>query len=212
MFLGCLFESKDTTGTVDDTHTGVAVILNPDSTPAAEAIIKIFAVNDTSRIPEKQTATDSEGRFSFKGLAKGSYNVMAEKEKLAAFQDSVVVSEDTVFFEQNILGDPKTISGFVGLQPHHDPRTVTVQALGTDKFSNVNKDGMFTLSEMALGEYTLRLVTTLPDYTPTFAPLVIEPSSPDTLADTLKLLYTGIPVVTGLSASYDTLAGVVTLT
>ncbi|MBF0431229.1 MAG: hypothetical protein HQK83_08130 [Fibrobacteria bacterium] len=46
-----------------------------DETIAGGATVKIFNVNDSLRTPEKQTATNDNGMYSFDGLTKGTYNV-----------------------------------------------------------------------------------------------------------------------------------------
>lgn len=200
------------TGTVDETDTGIiAMLYNPDGTPAIGANVKIFEVADTTKTPASEVISDENGNYAVSGLAKGTYNIYAEKDELVAFQDSISVLEDTIIIKDDTLETPTNISGVVGLQPNHEPRTVTVQVLGTEIFSNVNEDGYFTLNRMAKGDFTLKLSTTLDNYTTTYENLTITPDTPETLADTLWLIYTGIPVVEGLTATYDTLNGVVTL-
>lgn len=199
-------------GTVDETDTGItAKLYNPDKTPAIGAKVKIFNVNDTTKSPVLEVISDQNGNYSVKGLDKGKYNVYAQKGELVAFQDSITVLDDTVLIESDTLETPTSLSGVIGLQPNHDPRTVTVQVLGTDIYSNVNEDGYFKLNRMAKGKYLLKLSTTLDNYTTTYENININANTVDTLPDTLWLIYTGIPVVEGLSAIYDTLNGVVKL-
>lgn len=199
-------------GTVDETDTGIeAMLFNPDGTPAKEVSVKFFKVADTSKVPVLEVFSDENGVFTTKGLGKGNYNIYAEKGSLVAFQDSITVYEDTAYIDNDTLETPKALSAFVGLQPNHDPRTVTVQVLGTDMYSNVNEDGTFTLNKMATGDFTFKLSTTLNNYTVTYKDITIETDTPDTLSDTLWLIYTGIPVVVGLTASYDTATGIVSL-
>jgi hypothetical protein len=96
----------------------------------------------------------------------------------------------------------------VGVQPQHDPRTVTVQVLGTHVYVNVDSAGRFILDDLAQGRYRLRLETTEEGYTPTFEEVDVETGNHRILPDTLHLTYTGIPSVTGLRVVLDTLAGV----
>jgi hypothetical protein len=211
IIIGCSLDDK-ITGTVDETDTGiVAMLYNPDGSPAVGATIKIFKVTDTTKTPASEVISDVNGTYSLGGLAKGAYNVYAVKGELVAFQDSINVLKDTVIIEDDTLETPTNISGIVGLQANHDPQTVTVQVLGTDIYSNVNEDGYFTLNRMAKGDFTLKLSTIQQNYTTRYENLTIDADTPDTLSDTLWLKYTGIPVVEGLTATYDTLDGVVTL-
>jgi hypothetical protein len=217
-------KSPQQAGTMSETDT--AMIYNPDNTPAVGAVVKFFEATDSTRTIAYQTLTDTKGRYSTKALAKGVYNLLAYSAKglakgandlsttndsLIAYQDSIIVLTDTVLVQPDTLEKPGSITGTIGLQPNHDPRTATVQVLGTDLYSNVDKDGRFTLSPVAKGRYNLRLVTTLPDYTPTYVTISTQGQKRDTLTDTLWLTFTGIPVVTGLAAIYDTVNGLVHL-
>jgi len=204
--------SNDVTGTIDETDTGiVAVIYNPDLTPAQGVSVKIFRVDDTTRTPVSERFTDSNGAYSLGVIAKGKYNIYAENDTSVAFQDSITVLDDTVLIHNDTLETPVELTGVIGLQPNHDPRTTTVQVVGTNLYSNVNEKGYFTLHRMAKGEFTLKLATTLPNYTTTFENITISPLTADTLTDTLWLIYTGIPVVEGIEVTYDTSAGIVQL-
>jgi len=220
MFLVCTKTPVQTSGTASETDT--AMIYNPDNTPAVGAVVRFFVATDSTRTIAYQTTTDARGRYSTKALAKGTYNlfaysargtskVLAINDSLIAYQDSILVLADTVLVRPDTLEKPGSITGIVGLQPNHDPRTATVQVLGTDLYSNVDINGRFTLAPVAKGSYNLRLVTTLADYTPTYVTIQTAGQKKDTLGDTLWLLYTGIPVVTGLTATYDTVNGVVHL-
>jgi leucine-zipper-like transcriptional regulator 1 len=223
ILLACT-KSPQQAGTMSETDT--AMIYNPDNTPAVGAVVRFFVATDSTRTIAYQTTTDSNGRYSTKALTKGVYNLLAYSAKglaksanemsatndsLIAYQDSIIVLTDTVLVQPDTLEKPGSITGIIGLQPNHDPRTATVEVLGTNIYSNVDINGRFTLSPIAKGNYNLRLVTTLADYTPTYVTISTQGQKKDTLADTLWLLYTGIPVVTGLAASYDTVNGLVHL-
>jgi hypothetical protein len=201
--------SPELTGTGSETDT--AMIYNPDNTPAVGAVVRFFVVTDTTRTIAYQTITDANGHYPITGLAKGAYNMLASKDTLIVFQDSILVLSDTVLVKPDTLQKAGSVTGIVGIQPNHDPRTVTVQVLGTDLYSNVDINGRFTLAPVARGSYNLRLVTTLLNYTPTYKTIQTAGQKKDTLSDTLWLLYTGIPVVMGLAATYDTVNGVVRL-
>lgn len=207
MIITCTLHN-DVTGTVDETDTGViARLYNPDGSPASGAKIKIFRINDTNKTPVLMSLSDKDGVYSLKGLSQGIYNFYAEKENLTAFQDSICALEDTILIEDDTLEIATSISAFVGLQPNHDPQTVTVEVIGTDLYSNVDENGFFTLNRMATGDFMLKLSSILDNYVPTYKAITIDAHTPDTLSDTLWLIYTGIPVVTGQHGSYDSVAG-----
>jgi hypothetical protein len=195
------------------------LVYNSDGTPAAGAAVKIVPVgfipgsstqNDIDDAVYS-TQTDKNGRYSVDGLSKGNYNIVAELSSQNSFQDSVYINGSTETISSDTLGAPGSVTAIVGLQPNHDPRTVTVQALGTLSYTNVDAQGRFTISNLAAGDYSFRLVTTEEGYTPTFVPITVKAGLNDTLDDTLWLIYTGIPSVTGLHAVFDTVNATVKL-
>jgi uncharacterized protein (TIGR02145 family) len=209
----CTHDSK-ISGTVDTTDTGIskAIIYNPDLTPAVGAIVKLFQANDTSKVAVKQVITDKNGSYTFKDISSGHYNLYAEKGNLVAYQDSVTVLDDTALINNDTLEIARKITAIVGMQPNHNPMGVTVQILGSELYVNVNDDdGYFTFDKLAKGTYRLKLETNYEGYTTTYKTVSISQTTPDTLSDTLWMIYTGIPVVKGITSSYDTLEGLVKL-
>jgi hypothetical protein len=84
--------------------------------------------------------------------------------------------------------------------------------VGTDKyFENTDINGKFVMSGMAAGTYSLLFKSTLTNYTPTTAVATVNSCAGDTLKDSCRIIFTGIPVVLGITATYDTLNGVVHL-
>jgi hypothetical protein len=89
----------------------------------------------------------------------------------------------------------------VVLEPQHDPRSATVQVLGTTVFVNVAEDGSFTLGNLGGGQYRLRLVTSESGYTDLYREFAVTSGAAGSLPDTLRPFFTGTPVVKGLSAA-----------
>jgi hypothetical protein len=210
--IGCSLDHQ-TAGTIRDTDTKiVATIFNPDGSPASGAKIKIFKSMDSTKIPIREIIADQNGKYSLAGLSNGSYSIFSQKDSLVAFRDLVNIIDSSGIIRNDTLQKPISFSSVVGLQPNHDPRTVTVQALGTDIYSNVDENGYFTLNYLGEGAYTLKFSTTIENYTSTFKQIVLNATIPGTLTDTFRLIYTGIPVVENIQAAYDTLNGVVRVT
>ena len=202
-------------GTTDETLGGnkTAAIYYANGAPAPGVTVKAFDVNDTSRVPAAQAITDNTGHYALGQIAKGTYNIWAEQDTLVAVQDSVYISPTTNTIHQDTLQASGSLTAIIGMQPNDDPRSAYVQMTGSDRFSrNINANGSFTINGLATGSYSLRISTTLPNYTPTFFTVSAVSGKSDTLKDTLQLVYTGIPLVTGLSAVYDTANGTVHLT
>jgi hypothetical protein len=153
-----------------------------------------------------------DGRFSLEGLPSGAYSIWAQKDSLVSFQRPAFISPTDTLVRDDTLSCPTTVSGTIGVQPQDDPRTVTVQVLGLDKyFNNTDRNGRFTMKNMANGSYSLLLTSTEAHYTPTVAKISIGGCVQTVLPDTLWLTYTGIPTIAGLSAACDTAAGAIRL-
>lgn len=209
----CMVDDRANRGSIVDNELRVGAIYLPDGTGAVNARIQVFKVDHIpeSGDPAYVTRTDTAGRYVLDSLPDGEYNILADLNGQFAFQDSVYVSKQTESISPDTLDEPGTVAGVVGMQPNHDPSSVTVQVLGTDNYTNVDPFGRFRLKGLAAGKYNLRLLTTIPEYTPLFVRLEVASGRNDSLEDTLRIPYTGIPVVTGLRAAYDTLRGVVLL-
>ena len=158
------------------------------------------------------TRTDAEGRYTVDSLPAGEYNILGQKDDLQSYQDSVYLSATPKDLDPDTLLTAGMLAGRVALQPNHNSETVTIQALGTNSYANADAEGRFELGPLAEGRYRLRVVTTEAQYTPLFAAVAVRAGRMDSLPDTLRPIFTGIPVVRGLSAVYDTLHGVVALT
>ncbi|MBW8887327.1 MAG: putative Ig domain-containing protein [Fibrobacteres bacterium] len=214
LLTACLFDGKQANrGSVVDNELAGQLFLG-DGSAAAGARVRVYQVN---HIPDSSaaayvTTTDHAGRYTLASLPEGEYNILGDRDGLYSYQDSVSVGGTSDSLPSDTLEVPGSLAGFVGLEPNDNPRSAIVQVLGTNNFVNVNEDGSFRLENLAAGRYRLKVVTTQPNYTPLFVPLLARTGYQDTLADTLRLPYTGIPVVTGMRATYDTLNGIVHLT
>ncbi len=189
--------------------------------PVDNALVRVFTVDhipgsSLAKAARKsslvwETRTDAEGRFRLDSISAGQYNVLISKDSLRAFRDSVFLAPGVTALPADTLKAPATLSGFVRVQPVHDPRSATVQVLGTDIYTNVDAAGRFVLSGMAGGDYRLRIVSTITEYAPLFFATRVVAGKANVLQDTLALPFTGVPTVTGLRASYDSTRGIVTL-
>lgn len=189
--------------------------------PVGNALVRVFTVDHIpgatlTKSARKanlvwETRTDASGRFRLDSIQAGQYNVLISKDTLRAFQDSVFLAPGLNTLPADTLEAQASLRGVVRLQPVHDPRSVTVQVLGTDLFANVDADGGFVLAGMAGGTYRLRAVSTVTEYAPLFSTVTVLAGKANRIQDTLILPFTGVPTVTGLRASYDSTRGIVTL-
>jgi hypothetical protein len=147
-----------------------------------------------------KTTTGVNGKFTFRDVPAGLYNIVASKNGSASFRDSVAVTGKRQSLEADTLRTPGRLVGLVALQPQHDPRTAIVQVMGTLLFVNVEKDGKFNLEGLGAGSYRLRVTTSLAGYSPLFKEVSVRSGMEDTLPEPLRPFYFEIPVVTGLTA------------
>lgn len=195
-----------------------AAIYMPGGTaPAAYAKVSVVPVDyipsDDEVAERKQsyfeTTTDYQGVYTIQGIPSGYYNILAGKDSLSSYQDSVYLGSGSDL-QNDTLDSPGSLTAAIIVQPNHNPRSATVQVLGTISwYSNVDSTGRFTLRDFPEGFYQLRIVTTQPEYTPTFVTVHIRSGKSDTLQTPIELIYTGVPVVTGLKAVYNPITSVI---
>jgi hypothetical protein len=220
-----MFCSNDNpvTGTITETNTGIAVCM-PDGTPAIDAIVKFIPASRTQSIVLSKTAsgnsasavvkTNNKGRFEVPALADSVYNIFMEKDNLKAFQGSVAISPLGNAIHDDTLRQTGSFTAIVGLDPKdmHKVGAVIVQILGSDvQFLNPDDSGMFTFKNIAAGSYKLRLELNESGYSQTFFTMNIQSGIDSLYPDTIKMKYTGIPSVKGLTADFDTSKGVIIL-
>jgi hypothetical protein len=207
-------ENPSTAGTEIENERFTAMVKLPDGSPAVSATVTILPVDYVPKL-NKETAkelrrnTDSKGYVDLSDLDEGCYNLYAEKDSLAAFVDSAYLTSSGLDKKGLKLANTGHITGFVAVQPNHDPSIVTVQVLGTQLYANVNNKGVFNLPRIASGEYNVRLIANETGYNPTYKTIRVSKPGNDTLRDTLKVFYIGIPVVQNIKASYEKSKGIV---
>jgi Kelch motif len=205
-----LLACSESGGTNDETTIRTsAIVYEPDGkTPADSVTVKIFDAASVDGKYASMQITSSDGRFYLDGLSAGRYVIWFQKDSMVTCQNPVVIALNDTALHNDTLAYPSTVTGIIGVQPQDDPRSVTIQVVGLDKyFNNTGSDGRFTMKNMAAGTYTLLLRSTEPHYTPTTVEVTITPSATVALKDTLRLTYTGIPVISGLQVAYDTVGG-----
>lgn len=213
LILGAIMACRELAGTSSETVSGTtAHVYLPDGKPVPYAKVSAFGVSDTSREAKHVVYSDKAGAYSLQGAPDGVYNIWIEKDSLVAFKDSVRLSPLAPDAARDTLRPGMSFEGRVGLEPNHNPQTVFVQLVGTAKHtsnSNVAPDGKFTLSGLAAGSYSLLLTSTEANYTRTSFDVELKKdgSQEPSAADTLRMIYTGIPVVRGLGGRYDSAAG-----
>src|SRR5271157_1033275 len=204
-------------GTGSSTESRVtAMVYNPGGTPAAHAKVMFYPVNynphtgglgKTATVATvDSTTTDANGNYTAT-LDSGTYNIIASGGGNLAYQDSITVTKgDTVKPPPDTLKVPGTIQGIIQMQPGDDARTVFILFMGTHTFTMpVDIAGNFTTDNMAAGTYSVRIITTTPNYKVLDTNLNVIAGTVNVLPAPIVLQYTGIPIPEGLKINYDTL-------
>jgi len=207
MLVACSADS--TTGTNDETHTeSLARIVMPDgTTPASGAVVTVT--------PRESIRSIAVGQVDAKGtpvvataLPDGAYTVLVKQGALALQVDSLAAQDGQLLWKgQDTLEPSGNVRGTVTMEPQDDPATVTVNLLGTEIYANVGHDGSFELAGTGTGRLRLRFLTTVPNYTTTYVTANMGIKATELRLDTVRMVYTGIPVVTGLAVRNDSLTG-----
>ena len=209
-------------GTTDETDTSIVGKVT-FSNGVNAGNVKVTVFQDTATIPLLQTKTAPDGNYKFSKLDPGTYNIWAESnDSIVAYADKIDVPLETKITADLTLVKGGTVTSYVKLQPGHNPASVLVHAQGTQKYTNVSNDGQFTLNGLAPGEYTIVLTSSIQGYTPTYRDITIESDIRDTLKtyknlddgtvikinDSIPMVFSGLPIVTGVKATYDPFTGV----
>lgn len=191
-----------------------AIIYTPDGhTPAEGAIITVFNAGRLNKSPVYLAITDKSGRFSLENLSPGCYSICARKDSLVLFEDSVRVTPELTTLHDDTLEYPSSLTGKFTVELPHDPSHITIGLAGTSKQIVIaDSVGLFTLSELAGGNYVLIIQSTLPGYPPVYRTVRITSHSHDTINGSFRCSYDGIPYVKEIRTTQDTLAGTVILT
>ena len=205
-------DTNNVAGTNNETHTK-GTLYQANGKVAVGARVRVFAANQdvADSLPVTQTKVDANGQIPLQ-LKRGYYSLLADDTThRAVFIDSIFSDGDMVDIKSDTLRPTGSFIGHVRVQPMHAPAIAWVHLMRTNLFANVDSTGAFRLQGVPAGKMELVALTHLPEYTPTFREAqAISDSTVD--LGTIDLVYNGLPLVTGLAATYDTLTGVVTLT
>jgi hypothetical protein len=208
-FLMC---SNPNGGTSDETILTTAKIYLPGGKPAQFARVGFYTVADTAQAARKEVYTDASGAYSVSSVEDGEYNLIARQDSLLCFQDSILISSGKALLRNDTLETGCTFKGVITLQPGSDPRNAVVHVLGTYFYANVDSSGGFAIAQMPSGMYRFMVsVANEAGYVPTYRTIDVDCSDSASLLDTIPVLFTGIPTVSGLTLRYDTLANIVAL-
>lgn len=181
--------------------------------PAKNITVKIYDEShlaDTNRGNNsdiKTFTTDENGIVETDSIAPGLYVVEGiANDTLKARIDSVEIkNSDSLVSVVDTLKKCGSISGTVYLSEGGDCRKVLILFYGSDRFINPDSSGKFSIDNLAPGRYDLKIIPFLDNYSVIEKMQVGVEANKTTDLDTLKLPFTGIPVIKGLNVVYDSL-------
>jgi len=194
-------------GTNDETSTFYLA----DGQKAANASVFIYPLRSTDSLPVATAYTDANGKVAIEKLDRGLYSLVVRSPSgEAVFVDSVFSNGTTASVRSDTLRRTGTLKGKVKVQPQDDPKIAWLYLQGAGIYANVDDSGSFQLTGVPEGRYTLLARTDRTNYTTTVRSVVVHP---DSLVDagTIELVYTGLPVVTGIVGVWDSMGGAVTV-
>ena len=188
-----------------------------ENLPIAGAKVKLFKVQDINNYernedPERTDSTDALGHYSFKDVQSGLYNVVVESNDKASFKDSVSHSQSGNTQLDHIMKAPGTLIAKIATRLELNITKVTAHLINTDKYTNVNDSGEFTIHKIPEGDYTLALYPDDEDFPTRY--LDISITSGDTLyliEPQIELIYSGIPIISDVNITFDTISGITML-
>ncbi|MBK8801015.1 MAG: hypothetical protein IPN71_02965 [Fibrobacteres bacterium] len=195
-------------GTNDETSSFVLT----DGRKASNATVAVYSAGKVDSMPRIVTYTNANGNVDLKDLPRGYYSLMVtDKSGSASFVDSVYSDGLTVNLPSDTLRPTGSIKGRIKVQAQDDPKIAWVALVGAGFFRTIDNDsGAFLLTGVPAGNYTLVSRTDLSVYTSTFRAATVKSDSVSDVG-AIELVYTGLPVVTGIVGVWDSLGGIVDL-
>lgn len=195
-------------GTNDETSSFVL----SDGRKASNATVTVYNAGKVDSLPRTVVYTDRDGRIELNGLPRGYYSLMVtDKSGSASFVDSVYSDGVNANIPSDTLRPTGSIKGRIKVQVQDDPKIAWVALVGAGFFRTIDNDsGTFLLTGIPAGSHTLVSRTDLPAYTSTFRAAIVKSDSVSDVG-TIELVYTGLPVATGIAGTWDSLGGIVHL-
>jgi hypothetical protein len=204
--IGCSKESLYS-GTEVTNGNCVGKIYNPDSTVAADALVRLIPADynpySQTRGIIDSTVTDKDGNYSFVVFKPDYYNIIAEKGTASCIQDSIPVFTDSrVVVDNDTLRISGKLSGVVRLMPGDDKSRTVILIPGTNVYAvPSDTSGNFEMPLLPEGSYALQIFTTLDGYC-VFDTNVIIREGGQTHVD-ITLPSVNAPSIANLIATYD---------
>ncbi len=144
-------------------------VVSKKGTPAIATQIRIRPINfvqEPGQIKVKSDSifdaiTDSKGHFYISGINPGSYLIeFNDRTSSAALVKTTIEEQDSATDVGTIgLKSYAQISGVINADTTKPRHSLCVQVCGLERFTIINDDGSFTLSDLPEGNFDLQIIT-----------------------------------------------------
>lgn len=149
------------------------------------------------------TTSDEYGRYGFTVKKPGVYNLLSKCNGLYAMRPIRIGANARVILDNEVLMVPGSLCGKVHLNDASDHHRAIILLMGTTVYTKpVDSTGVFSISTLAGGLYTVRIVTAGNDYTTAETTATII-SGMQTILPCIELQKQFVPVIDSLSVTYD---------
>ncbi len=209
LLISCMLQDPNSPeeGTDIGNPVGYGIIHTAQGNPVEGAIVTLGYTNveNPSKVNRVSLVTDKKGRYPLSESMKNSrLELTAEKNGQKAFHDSLYFKMENEVVSIDTLKTPGSIMGKIQLRPNDDPRTCLIlfDQLQWSYFLT-DSSGNFVLKDLAEGKYNVRILSTLDGYSPIDTMFKIKSGSVDTLKNSIRLSYSGLPQIDTISVTYN---------
>jgi hypothetical protein len=169
------------------------------------------STNKTIVTDVNSTTSNAQGYFGFSVNSSGKYNLLASGGNLYGLRKSLPLNKDRQMeLPEEVLREPGSLSGAVHMEEMEGHCSAVILLKGTSIYiSPDTATGEFSLSNLAAGEYDLRVIA--PEYS-VIDTMVIVVSGVTTKSPAFFLVRKKLPKIDQFTATYDPLMMEVSLT
>lgn len=210
-------ETVSSTGNVEGNCIGR--ITDNSGAPVAGASVMLVPDGYTPGLSEENmrsvvsTTTNASGQYGFDVATSGKYNLLSNNAHQYVLRKEIPVKAgQEIELPDEQLHDPGTLSGIVELEGMSDHQSAIILLPGTNIFTTPSDpSGSFSISALASGTYTLKVLTMESGFSVAERTVVIE-SGKKTDLSIITVSRKEVPSISSFTVDYDPLMMDVTLT
>jgi ligand-binding sensor domain-containing protein len=111
------------------------------------------------------SVTDNAGRYRFRNIIYGCYNLFCEKDGFKSFIDSFYIADSVTHLDTSFLQVPGSVKGYLMYPSGTKPLNSMLVVPGSLFYIRLDpKSGAFILPDFAPGRYSARVISSTVDY------------------------------------------------